>query len=249
MEWAIGAFLVSFVIGATGVGGGSLMTPLLMLLGASSGVAGGTALLQAGVSKAFGGYLYGKERLVSWSVVRSLWYGSLPTAAFWVWLKWWDASVNTWLALNFNFLVVGMLLLSVLALWIKLGWIPLRQAKDRSDASLVVAGVLLGTMVSLTSIGAGILGTLALLTLRPSLGVREMVGTEIVHAVPLAFIASVGFVLTASMDFTVLGMLLLGALPGMWLGSRWTVSFSDRVSTMGVSGILLSLSIYHAVGH
>lgn len=247
MEWIISAFLVNILIGATGIGGGSMMTPILMLLGVPSGAAGGSALLQAGISKTLGGSVYCNYSLVDWRVVSFLWMGSLPTAGIWLYLKLAYPALDQWLKLNFNLLIAAMLLLCVVGMWMKMGWIKWSGTKDRSEFWLVLGAAFLGTAVSLTSVGAGVLGTVLLLLLRPSLDPKKMVGTEIVHAVPLAFLASIGFLLSSAVDWWMVGLLLLGALPGMWVGSRYAIKANNKIHSIGMSGILIGLAVFHGM--
>jgi len=228
---SIAGFGVGIVVGMTGVGGGALMTPLLLLVfGVAPQTAVGTDLLFAAITKSVGAFSHGRRGTVDWTIVRRLLWGSIP------------ASVVTLLLLHTNTvsrvedqLVVRALgtalVVTSLATLFKGALHELGRrlriaepAKFRRLQPLltIVAGALIGTMVTLTSIGAGALGAVMLTYLYPlRLTPAKLVGTDIAHAIPLALVAAAGYLVMGSIDFGLLGWLLLGSIPGILLGSYW----------------------------
>ena len=240
--------IVGFIVGMTGVGGGSLMTPILLWFGISPATAVGTDLLYAAITKASGVWVHGRNKNIDWKITGWLSLGSVPAAALTLWfLSTLHADTS---ALN-DVIKQGLavvLILTALAILFKsrLQAFASRHAGDHyhlSDRNLniltVLTGVVLGVMVTLTSIGAGALGTVALFLLYPFLVTRRLVGTEIAHAVPLTLVAGLGHAGMGNMDWSLLGYLLLGSLPGIYLGSHLTGRISDRVLRPCLAGMLL----------
>jgi len=228
---SIAGFGVGIVVGMTGVGGGALMTPLLLLVfGVAPQTAVGTDLLFAAITKSAGAFAHGRRGTVDWTIVRRLLWGSIP------------ASVVTLLLLHTNTvsrvedqLVVRALgtalVVTSLATLFK-GALHEFGRRFRIDEPAkfkrvqpiltVVSGALIGAMVTLTSIGAGALGAVMLTYLYPlRLTPAKLVGTDIAHAIPLALVAAGGYLVMGSIDFGLLGWLLLGSIPGILLGSYW----------------------------
>jgi len=229
-------FLVGTLVGLTGVGGGSLMTPLLVLLfGFHPATAVGTDLLYASVTKSVGTAVHHKGETVDWRIVGALASGSIPGAIL-------TLSVMAYLnvsgaksALVLNLLLGGALLITSLAVFFR-PWI-LRWAGDHIDAMeahhvsrwTVLLGLILGVLVSITSVGAGALGTTALLILYPKLPIARIAGSDIAHAVPLTLIAGIGHWLMGSVDLTLMMALLVGSIPGVIVGSLLATRSSDSV--------------------
>ncbi|OIR13895.1 sulfite exporter TauE/SafE [mine drainage metagenome] len=237
--YTVSGFLVGLIVGVTGVGGGSLMTPLLVLLfGVAPATAVGTDLLYASLTKALGGWVHGRNGTVDWKVVGLLSLGSLPAALLTVILL-------KLLALDeksLRGLVTGVLsialLLTAAALLLKdrIKRIALRSDGTvyelhhrRLPAATVVTGFIVGALVTVSSIGAGVLGTVALLFLYPRMGTARVVGTDIAHAVPLTAIAGLGHMALGTVDFVLLGSLLLGSLPGIYIGSHLSAKVPEKV--------------------
>ena len=254
MDWlyTISGFLVGFVVGITGVGGGSLMTPLLVLVfGVAPVTAVGTDLLYAALTKLGGSWAHGRRGTVDWKVVRLLAAGSMPAALLSM------VSLH-FLALDQRHLgalitgVLGVALaMTALALlfkpWLqKLGSSPdgavhELQAHHLPGATMFT-GALLGVLVTLSSVGAGALGVVLLLFLYPRLPMARIVGTDIAHAVPLTLIAGLGHAAMGTVDFGLLGNLLLGSLPGIWLGSHLGVKIPDSVLRPIMATMLLFIA-------
>lgn len=241
MDWlyTFSGFLVGFIVGVTGVGGGSLMTPLLVLVfGVAPATAVGTDLLYAALTKMGGSWAHGRRGTVDWKVVRLLATGSVPAALL-------SVALLHQLALDekhLKTLITGVLsvalVLTALALLLK----PyLQKLGRRGDGAVyelharhlpgatILTGVVLGTLVTLSSVGAGALGVVVLLFLYPRLPMAKIVGTDIAHAVPLTLVAGLGHAALGTVNYGLLGSLLLGSLPGIYLGSHLGVKIPERV--------------------
>ncbi|WP_313741246.1 sulfite exporter TauE/SafE family protein [Pseudomonas sp.] len=246
--FTIAGLIVGFIVGMTGVGGGSLMTPILLWFGINPATAVGTDLLYAAITKASGVWVHGRNKNIDWKITGWLSLGSVPAAALTLWfLSTLHADTSALNAVIKQGLA-AVLILTALAILFKsrLQAFASRHAGDHyhlSGRSLniltVVTGVVLGIMVTLTSIGAGALGTVALFLLYPFLVTRRLVGTEIAHAVPLTLVAGLGHASMGNMDWSLLGYLLLGSLPGIYLGSHLTGRISDAVLRPCLAGMLL----------
>jgi uncharacterized membrane protein YfcA len=246
--FTIAGLVVGFIVGMTGVGGGSLMTPILLWFGIHPATAVGTDLLYAAITKASGVWVHARNKNIDWKITGLLSLGSVPAAALTLWfLSTLHADTSALNAIIKQGLAV-VLILTALAILFKsrLQAFASRHAGDHyhlSDRSLniltVLTGVVLGIMVTLTSIGAGALGTVALFLLYPFLVTRRLVGTEIAHAVPLTLVAGLGHAGMGNMDWSLLGYLLLGSLPGIYLGSHLTGRISDRVLRPCLAAMLL----------
>jgi len=246
--FTIAGLIVGFIVGMTGVGGGSLMTPILLWFGVNPATAVGTDLLYAAITKASGVWVHGRNKNIDWKITGWLSLGSVPAAAVTLWfLSTLHADTSALNAVIKQGLAV-VLILTALALLFKsrLQAFASRHAGDHyhlSDRTLngltVFTGVILGVMVTLTSIGAGALGTVALFLLYPFLVTRRLVGTEIAHAVPLTLGAGLGHAGLGNMDWALLGYLLLGSLPGIYLGSHLSGRISDNVLRPCLAAMLL----------
>jgi len=241
MDWmyTLSGFLVGLIVGITGVGGGSLMTPLLVLVfGVSPATAVGTDLLYASLTKSLGGWVHGRNGSVDWKVVGLLALGSLPAAVVTI-------ALLKYLALDektLRNLVTGMLsaalLLTATALLLKNQIKRIARRKDGTvyelhhrhlPAATIATGVVVGVLVTVSSVGAGVLGTVALLFLYPRMSAVKVVGTDIVHAVPLTAIAGMGHMALGTVDFVLLASLLLGSLPGIYIGSHLSAKVPEKV--------------------
>ena len=220
----------------TGVGGGSLMTPVLVLLfGFHPATAVGTDLLYASVTKTVGTAVHGKRQTVDWKIVGGLASGSVPAAIVTLSLMGYLGISTAKSAFLLNVLLGSALLLTSIAVFFR-PWI-ISWAGHHIDAMedhrtmrwTMLLGVMLGVLVSITSVGAGALGTTALLILYPRLPVARIAGSDIAHAVPLTLIAGIGHWLMGSVDSTLMLALLAGSIPGIIVGSMLATRSSDRV--------------------
>lgn len=241
MDWmyALSGFLVGLVVGVTGVGGGSLMTPLLVLVfGVSPVTAVGTDLLYASLTKTVGAWVHSRRGTVGWRVVGLLSLGSMPAALVTILLlKYLAPDEQTLRSLVSSVLSVALLLTAITLLFKE----RIRKIAKRRDgavyelhhrylpAATIATGVVVGALVTVSSIGAGALGTVALLFLYPRMPSVKIVGTDIVHAVPLTAFAGMGHLALGTVDLALLANLLLGSLPGIYIGSHLGTKIPEKV--------------------
>jgi uncharacterized membrane protein YfcA len=229
--YILAGLFVGAMVGLTGVGGGSLMTPILVLLfGQSPVVAVGTDLVFSATTKLVATASFGYSRRVDWRIVGRLALGSIPGASavvLWFWLTRRtpgvvDEAIAHGLALILAVAAVALLLQNPLRLLgLKLTSTWLQRAERFTLPLTVVTGVLLGVGVTLTSVGAGALGVVALLALYPlRLTGDRLVATDIAHALPVTIIAAAGHAMMGHVDPSLLAFLLLGSIPGVLLASR-----------------------------
>lgn len=237
-----------FVVGLTGIGAGALMTPMLLLFfQVAPATAIATDLWFAVVTKLVAAGIPGQRGQVDWTVVKRLWLGSLPTSAAVVAFITLGGNVHrvTWLTQAIGILVV------VTALGLLLAPQLMRMARKTPSnqpsrfkkvqpliTSLSGAG--LGLCVALTSVGAGALGTVLLTYLYPTrLTPHRLVATDIVHAIPLAMVAGLGYLIAGLVDWTMLASLLAGSIPGVVAGSLLAQRVSGNWIRVGLAGVLL----------
>lgn len=243
----IAGLVVGFVVGMTGIGGGSLMTPILLAFGINPATAVGTDLLYASITKAGGVAIHHKKGNINWKITGLMSAGSVPAALLTLWVLH-QFQANTEIINKVIKSGLGVaLLLTALAIIFKQQLLNLAQKhatdtfhkiEKHQNTLTVCTGVMLGVLVSLTSIGAGALGTVALFFLFPLLPTAKLVGTEIAHAVPLTLVAGLGHASMGNMDWHLLGLLLCGSLPGIFLGSQLTGKVPDRFLRPAVAGML-----------
>jgi len=250
MEFAqvVSGFAVGAIVGITGVGGGSLMTPLLVLLfGVAPATAVGTDLLYAAMTKSGGTWVHARRGNVDWRVVRLLATGSLPAAALTLALVTRFAPGGLGGATRTITFALGIgLLLTAAALIFRRrlqAWAQSRAAEAlpaaRRDRLTVLTGAILGALVSLSSVGAGALGVTALFFLYPRLAALRIVGADLAHAVPLTLVAGLGHWWLGSVDWTLLATLLAGSLPGIFVGSHFAQRIPERVLRPALAGMLV----------
>lgn len=243
--YALAGLAVGILVGLTGVGGGSLMTPLLVLaFGFHPVTAVGTDLLYASATKTVGTVVHGAGGTVDWRVVRRLATGSIPATVLTLLLL---AYVGTRFEGTTHVIGVtlGVALIATAVAMLFRNRI-LRAFGDTFDklppariARLtVVLGAVLGTLVSLSSVGAGAIGMTALLILYPRLPVNRLVGSDIAHAVPLTLIAGMGHWAMGSVDVPLLLSLLAGSIPGIVIGSLVSTRVPDGVLRPILAGTL-----------
>ena len=242
--YAISGLLVGFIVGLTGVGGGSLMTPLLILFfGIHPATAVGTDLLYAAATKSAGSAVHGLNKTIDWRIVLKLGIGSVPAAA----LTLWFLSVT-----GTQTSAAGHLLGNVLGTMLVLTAITLifrgrltrfanahRELSPRVQTTLtVITGLVLGVLVSITSVGAGAVGVTVLILLYPKMPVLRLVGSDIAHAVPLTLVAGMGHWALGDVDWHMLLSLLAGSIPGILISSRLAPRLDERVIRWSLAAVL-----------
>jgi len=256
MEWwvnAVAGFGVGAVVGITGVGGGALMTPILVLLfGVAPASAVGTDLWFAALTKIAGGWVHHSKGSVDKEVLRWLCYGSLPASVTTLaWLHFSNAS-----KMNSGVLMTALgsvLLLTALAMLfkkraqavgLKLRTLSPLDFKRAQPALTVLAGAILGVLVTLTSIGAGALGAVMLVYLYPfRMTPGRLVGTDIVHAIPLTIVAGTGHLMMGNVDLKLLGLLLVGSIPGIIVGSLVGSKLPEQALRAAIAALLVVAGI------
>ena len=253
--FVLSGFAVGFLVGMTGVGGGSLMTPLLILLFHVHPVtAVGTDLIYASVTKTGGSLVHGLNRTIDWRVVRRLATGSLP-ASLLTMLVLWLLKVDpaSYSALVTKVLGVALILTSMALVFRRrlLATYSRRVGvltESQTRLTTIIVGLVLGVLVTISSVGAGALGVTALLLLYPELPIVKIAGSDIAHAVPLTLVAGLGHLASGSMDLTVLVSLLCGSLPGIVLSSQFAPRMPDAVLryVLAITLILVSIRLLSA---
>ncbi len=231
----LSGFGVGAIVGITGVGGGSLMTPLLLTaFRLNPAVAIGTDLWFAAITKSSGGVAHYRQGNVEVRILVPLLAGSIPASIFTIALMHRSGLTPAWTGALTLSLGIGLLLTAVTVAY-KQAWqaVGLRLERwispSRRNGLTLASGALLGILVSLSSIGAGAIGATLILILHPRMEARRLVGTDIAHAVPLTLVAGIGHATLGHVDWGLLGSLLVGSLPGIWLGAQLTRQLPDRV--------------------
>jgi uncharacterized membrane protein YfcA len=242
-------FGVGLLVGMTGVGGGSLMTPLLILLfGIHPSTAVGTDLLYAAATKTGGSVMHGWSRSIHWPAVFRLACGSIPASILTVVVMWQLDLKSTSERSLVNLVLCFALLLTAVSLIFRKAILEryrrrLEHVQPGTTAiATVLAGAALGVLVSISSVGAGAVGVTVLLLLYPRLPMASVVGSDIVHAVPLTLVAGLGHWALGAIDWHLMGVLLLGSLPGIVVGSYSAVRVPEAVLRLTLAAILLVVS-------
>ena len=232
---------VGFIVGMTGIGGGALMTPLLLSFGFPAHTAVGTDLLYAALTKAGGAYSHHKQKHVNWGLVKLLAAGSIPAALITgALLHMFFNDAEDYGHLLKNALGI-MLVVTAIVIFMRTriqSFAAARNARNLSrfrPAATIVMGVLLG----LSSVGAGAIGTAILMILYPALRGTHIVGTDIAHAVPLTLAAGLIHLGLGNVDFQLLGALLLGSIPAIHFGSMISRKVPDAILRPALASILL----------
>ncbi|HXI99867.1 MAG TPA: sulfite exporter TauE/SafE family protein [Micropepsaceae bacterium] len=244
--YSLCGFVVGALVGMTGVGGGALMTPLLILLfGIHPATAVGTDLLYASATKTVGTAVHGVSRTVDWRVVGRLAMGSVPMTIITLGalsrLGTQSGAANTLITS-----VLASALFSTAAVLIFRKRIVARYSgylakidPRKTRAMTIAMGALLGVVVSISSVGAGAIGVTALILLYPHLPMARVVGSDIAHAVPLTLIAGLGHWVLGLSDLGLLSSLLVGSIPGIIIGSYAAPRMPDAALRYLLAGTLL----------
>ncbi len=236
LTYVVSGFAVGMLVGLTGVGGGSLMTPLLTLLfGVNPTVAVGTDLAFASITKSAGTLAHRVRNTVHWDIVKRLCLGALPAAVLATLALKYFGALDKHIGQIIRYSIAFSVLLTVIAIIFRgrmQAWMnahPDRQLHGRRQAlATVIAGAAIGTLVTVSSIGAGAVGATILVLLYPHLKPAEIAGTDIAYAVPLTAIAAFGHWWLGSINWELLGMLLIGSLPGITIGSLAARAVPER---------------------
>lgn len=258
LTYSLAGAFVAFLVGLTGVGGGSLMAPMLILLfGINPALAIGTDLWFAAITKAVGGGVHHKIGSPDWAIVKRLAIGSLPAALLtlaWLYLFQGGAMESKNLL---RLLGIALFLTAILMLAKPYLQAPLASLKQRLGPNLrnkqiivtIVGGAIIGALVTLTSVGAGALVAVLLAVIYPlRLGAKNIVGTDIIHAVPLTFVAALGHSWLGNVDLWLLGSLLIGSIPGIILGSLFSGRVSDALVRYALAAMLLISGVKMIMG-
>ena len=233
---ALSGFVVGMLVGFTGVGGGSLMTPLLVLVfGIHATTAVGTDLLYAAATKSAGTVVHGFSGTVDWTIVSKLAAGSVPATALTLYAlshigKTLDAGhglITTVLGVALILTAAAILVRRMIVDYLAKRAGPV--SPRRTTILTILLGAMLGVLVSLSSVGAGAIGVTVLLVLYPRLPAGRLVGSDIAHAVPLTLLAGLGHWMMGSVNWTLLISLLCGSIPGIIIGSLLSARAPDRV--------------------
>jgi hypothetical protein len=237
------------LVGLTGVGGGAVMTPLLLLVfGVAPMSAIGTDLWFAAITKIAATRIHHGNGLIDWQVVRRLWLGSLPASALTLlWMTIVPIGAET--AGFLKAMIAGAVVLTALAMLFqkqlhglgrKFRIESVDKFKSLQGPLTVAAGATLGILVTLTSIGAGALGVVFLAYLYPlRLTASRLIATDIVHAIPLAVFAGMGHLVIGNVNFGLLGNLLIGSIPGVMAGAMLSSRLPQVLLRRSLSAILL----------
>jgi len=254
--YSLSGFAVGLLVGMTGVGGGALMTPILiMLFGVHPATAVGTDLLYAAATKTGGSLVHGFARSIDWRVVGRLTTGSIPaTILTLAALSHFNLSGDA--ARNLITLVLSVALFATASVLVFGGSIVaiyrahVAELDPRKTAlSTIVVGAVLGCLVSISSVGAGALGVIALILLYPKMSMARIVGSDIAHAVPLTLIAGLGHWLMGSVNWAIIGSLLAGSLPGIFVGSYFAIRIPERALQLVLATTLFMVATRIAYDH
>jgi uncharacterized membrane protein YfcA len=243
--YVVSGFAVGCLVGMTGVGGGSLMTPILILLfHVHPTTAVGTDLIYACVTKTGGSLVHSLNKTIEWRIVYRLALGSLPATLLTLLalhLAAFDPATMS--ALITHFLGAALLATALALVFRKqlLANCSLRVSTLGASQTFwftVLTGVMLGILVTISSVGAGALGVTALILLYPELPLVKIAGSDIAHAVPLTLVAGLGHLMNGGIDMGVLGSLLLGSLPGVILASLFAPRLPDLVLRLTLATVL-----------
>ncbi len=244
--YVLSGVLVGALVGFTGVGGGSLMTPILILLfGIHPATAVGTDLLYASVTKTAGTAVHGFSGSVNWRLVGRLALGSLPMTALTILFISWLGVDSKTSQLVISKMLGVTLFLAALSLFLRK---PLMRVYDARIGELpparvkcltVLTGAILGVLVTISSVGAGAIGVTVLVLLYPKMSPRQIVGSDIAHAVPLTLVAGLGHAVLGTVNTAMLVSLLVGSLPAIVVASIAANRASDTTVRIALGTILV----------
>ena len=252
--FTIAGFLVGFIIGMTGVGGGSLMTPILVLgFSIPPVIAVGTDLVYAAITKSVGVFAHQKHGNIKWKVVALLSMDSIPASICSIFII---KHLNI-AGINYDQLILSSLsfamILTATFLIFRNQWHKLSKNehfafvkilhKKYTNLFTILAGVLIGTLVTFSSVGAGVIGAAFLFFLYPRYRTIEVVATDLAHAIPITAIAGIGHANLGTVDYILLLSLIIGSLPGIYLGSQVGNLIPDEIMRRILAIMLLTIGV------
>ncbi len=253
-SFSIIGFIVGFIVGMTGVGGGSLMTPILVLgFGIQPAVAVGTDLLYAAITKSGGVFVHHKHGNIQWKILKLLFIGSIPASLCSILIIKYLKNAG----INYDHLIITTLSIALILTSIfLLSRDQLHKlSTDKNSATIkalhrkfrkpitIFAGALIGVLVTFSSVGAGVIGAAFLFFLYPKYKAIKIVATDIAHAIPVTAIAGLGHAHIGTVDFVLLGNLIIGSLPGIYLGSKFGTFLPDKIMRPVLACILLIIGL------
>lgn len=257
LGYIVAGFSVGLLVGITGVGGGSLMTPLLVFLfGFKATVAVGTDLLYAALTKTGGVFVHhNTHKSVDWRVVGWMSLGSLPAAVATIFVIKHLITIEKNVTGLITFTLGIALILTAVAVLVR-SYITRKKIREIENSLIssgrfkqmqlpatIFIGLILGVLVTISSVGAGALGTVAILFLYPKMSTLKVVGTDLAHAIPLTAVAGFGHWTLGHVDFTLLGTLLIGSLPGIWIGSHLSAKIPEKILRPALATLLLMIGL------
>ena len=243
--------LVGMLVGLTGVGGGSLMTPILTLIfGVAPTTAVGTDLAFAAITKGIGTAAHRLHGNVKWHIVGLLCAGSLTTATLSILFlkqagplsKDWTHFITFSIGVSVLLTALSLTMRAKILQWVKDNPHRILQGPSLKVATILIGGVI-GVLVTISSIGAGAIGATLILLLYPHLKTAEVAGTDIAYAVPLTALAGVGHWWLGNVDFSLLFGLLVGSLPAIWLGAKLSSTLPEKFTRSALAITLLLVGI------
>lgn len=236
---------VGLAVGITGVGGGSLMTPLLLMFGFPPHIAIGTDLMYAGIAKSTGVVMHAKRGNVNWKIVFAMAAGSIPASLITVWVLSQFEKPDHYQEILTGTLGIMLVLTAIVILFrAKLTkTISLDISENQSTSIIFICGFILGTLVTLTSVGAGALGTAIMMILFPVMRAKNIVGTDLAHAVPLTLVAGTGHIFLGNVDYSLLAALLIGSIPTIYVGTRIATHVPNHVLQPILATALFSFGV------
>ncbi len=254
LQYVLAGAGVGFAVGLTGVGGGSLMTPLLIMFNYPPHIAIGTDLMYAAGTKAGGIVAHAKQKTINWGIVLRLSSGSIPASIATVFMlkhvfsdaEDYQPLLLTSLGLMLMFTAAVILLKGRLMRSYALSESQLTWLKRNQTTLTVIMGAFLGVCVTLSSVGAGAFGAAVLMVLYPRLSPVTIIGTDIAHAVPLTLIAGLGHMQLGHIDFFLLASLLCGSIPAIFLGSKLSKRVPGKVLQPFLAVLLLGIGMKYA---
>lgn len=236
---------VGLAVGVTGVGGGSLMTPLLLLFGFPPHIAIGTDLMYAGIAKSTGVIMHAKRGNVNWHIVFSMAAGSIPASFITVWALSQFEKPDHYQEILTGTLGLMLVITALVILFRKrlTQALNLNISQNQSTVIIFFCGLVLGSLVTLTSVGAGALGTAIMMIIFPIMRAKNIVGTDLAHAVPLTLVAGIGHLLLGNVDYMLLAGLLIGSIPTIYIGTRIASQVPNHILQPVLATALLSFGV------